>query len=353
MLVKYLGAEYDQDSRQWIPRSQFLENGLFRMTQPRFLNDKGSEARFYPYFDEFSPSDLAYARRKHRAFSCDPSSNYISDEELAQFYLKPTGRTYDPETFPTLLGFTEYSSIEEYKEAKRKELELSVYRFNKFIVESLSCNLGVFSLSTDNNNELMWTHYANEGKGLVVQFKESHAFFQKFVPQSVSYEPEDRATITNYKGIIRINGELVDSFKIGDEIKQSDIFTFFNKNTSRYEDLIQRLLYSKSKKWSYEEEKRIICPLSYCEKKLGEFITPDFDIETPKSLQNFFSKYQEIQLKSIPFEAIEAITFGYGVNEIQKEYIIKKAKNNPKLDHLLFNQATINIFGDIVVEKII
>ena len=51
MLVKYLGTILNPEGHTYA-RSDFLENGLFRITQPKYLNDKGSEARFYPYFQD-------------------------------------------------------------------------------------------------------------------------------------------------------------------------------------------------------------------------------------------------------------------------------------------------------------
>ncbi|UCX04523.1 transposase domain-containing protein [Shewanella glacialimarina] len=57
MLVKYYGLVFDNRTNSWLPRVEFISNGLFRMTQPKYLNDKGSEARLWPYFNEFSPAD--------------------------------------------------------------------------------------------------------------------------------------------------------------------------------------------------------------------------------------------------------------------------------------------------------
>ena len=351
MLVKYLGTTINERNEH-IPRSEFLENGLFRMTQPKFLNDRSSEAKFYPYLNEFSPADLAYARKCFFQFNTDLNPEEPSDEELINFYLKPTGETYNLEEFPTLLGFTEYGSIEEYNKAQKENLEKSVKEFNSFMLEALSCHIGVFSLSKNASNILMWTHYANQGMGLAVSFKEEHPFFKKFGLQDVSYRPEDRASITYYKGTTRINGEYSDNFQLEEDMSLLDLYKLFLQEKTRYNDLIKKLIYSKSEDWGYEQEKRIICPLVLCEEKLGKTIEPRFELEVSDNLAIDFCSYSEVCLKKVPFSAFDSIIFGDAVSNLQKEIIIKKAKNNPALNHLKFKQADFDIRGKIVIKDL-
>ncbi|WP_198334706.1 DUF2971 domain-containing protein [Psychrobacter namhaensis] len=346
MLVKYLGTTINEKNEH-TPRAEFLENGLFRMTQPKFLNDKGSEAKFFPYFDKFSPADMAYARKCFFQFNTDLNPEEPSDEELINHYLKPIGRTYNLEEFPTLLGFTEYDSVESYNQAQREDLEKAVEGFNNFILEALSCHIGVFSLSKSANNELMWTHYTNEGKGLAVTFKEEHPFFKNFGLQDVSYKEEDRAFITYYRGTTRINGEYAKSFELDESMNLSEIYKLVYQDKNKYKELVDRLLYSKSNKWSYEEERRILCPLISCETKSKTTIEPNFDLKLPDNLLINLPSYPEICLKEIPFDAFSSVIFGYSVNEVQKQEIISKAQQNPLLKHLKFSQAKFDIFGDI------
>lgn len=348
MLVKYLGTT----TNQHIPRSEFLENGLFRMTQPKFLNDKGSEAKFFPYFDEFSPADIAYARKRFLKFNAEPNPELPSDEELIKFYLKPAGEQYTLENTPTLLSFTDYDSVEAYNAAQKEKLEKAVKGFNSFILEALSCYIGIFSLSKSAVNELMWTHYANEGMGLAVTFKEEHPFFKEFKPKDVSYKHEDRASITYYEGTIRINGEYSDSFEIKEELNLLNLYKVFSQDSTKYMELIKRLLYSKSEKWEYEEEIRIICPIGLCEKNSEKIIKPSFDLKIPENLLTMFSKYPEICLKKIPFDAFDSIVFGYSVCDSQKEAIIRKAQKNPNLKHLRFEQASHDIYEKIVIKEL-
>ncbi len=351
MLVKYLGTQFDEKSKTWLPRSEFLENGLFRMTQPKFLNDKGSEARFYPYLNEFSPADLAYARKRFNSFNLGSQTQQPSDADL-NFFLESTGEHYTLENTPTLLGFTDYNSIEAYNEAQSKNLKKAVMELHSLVLEMISSRIGVFSLSKDANNQKMWVHYADNNMGLAVTFKEEHSFFKNLDLQDVSYKPEDRASFTYYKNTIRINGEPLEHLQIDDHINLLNLHRLVSKNKDKFNELKRRLLYTKSEIWNEEQEKRIICPLEFCEEKKGKTITPNLNKNIPDHLFKEFPEYSEICLKKIPFDAFDSIIFGDSVPDLQKEVIIKKAQNNPYLNHLIFKQASFDMHGKITIKKI-
>ena len=110
VLYKYLGL--DQNSA----RITFLDDGLFRITQPRFLNDKHSESRLKPYFNEFSPADLDWARREHAKLQV--LDNYIpSDEDLIRLHLEPMLTRYI-DAFPHMLSMIDeqinFNSVDDY-----------------------------------------------------------------------------------------------------------------------------------------------------------------------------------------------------------------------------------------------
>lgn len=344
VLVKYYGLVFDQESKNWSPRVEFISNGLFRMTQPKYLNDKGSEARLSPYFNEFSPADYAWARKEHSKIQVNLS--YIpSNEELEDFFLKPVGVRYG-EHFPHLLRQEGFQSMEEYD---KENLIKAAQKLNLFLVEALSCQLGVLSLSKSATNELMWTHYASEGKGLAVTFDEHHSFFNQLQPKDVTYTPEQRASLTYYKGMMRMNGAPIEHF-------QSDSFTsstgVLQSLLSRGIDIAEfsdRLLYSKDKKWAYEEESRIVCPLMYCEEKVGAKVQPDFGFPLPEQVSHFFHAYSEINLKRIPFDAFKTIIFGYGMVREHKLLITRLVNENSDLSHLELKEAKHDIFGKLEI----
>lgn len=349
MLVKYLGTTYHDKYKKWLPRTEFLENGMFRMTQPKFLNDRGSEAKFYPYFGEYSPADIANARKRFHRFNINSRPDEPSNEHLINFYLKPTGMRYSVEEFPTLLGFTDYNSVEEYNEAQAKNLIKNVRNFNSFILEALSCHIGIFSLSKNAQNELMWVHYANNGEGLVVCFNEDHTFFNELELCEVSYKEEDRASISYVEGTVRINGETFSQFKLPEELDIRSLLTALAPKENYYKQVAKNLCYTKSQKWDYEEEMRLIMPLMSCEDKKGNIVRPNFDSSIPEDIKCYFPPYNEIYLKKIPFDAIESIIFGYATDEVFKALTIDKVRNTPHLKHIKFKQTEFDVRGEIIL----
>lgn len=347
MLVKYYGLVFDNGTNRWSPRVEFISNGLFRMTQPKYLNDKGSEARLWPYFNEFSPADYVWAKKEHDKMQTDPS--YVpSNEELENFFLKPCGSRFG-DHFPHMLAQEGFNSMEDYD---REQLTQAVERVNSFLVEALSCQLGVLSLSKSDTNELMWTHYASEGKGLAVTFNESNAFFNQFPPKDVSYTPDKRASLTYYKGMMRMNGAPLKNFHVANLGNPLGVMQSFSGNGIDVVDLSERLLYSKAKQWSSEDETRIVCPLIFCDEKKGPVIQPEFGVELPNELSLMLQSYSEINLKRIPFDAFESIIFGYSMSEFDKSTITELVRKNENLSHLKLRVAKHNIYGDIEISDL-
>lgn len=344
MLVKYYGLVFDPVSNDWSPRTEFISNGLFRMTQPKYLNDKGSEARIWPYFNKFSPADYAWAKKEHDKIQTNPF--YVpSKEQLENFFLKPCGSRYGDD-FPHMLHQEGFKSMDEYD---LMQLTKITEKINEFLVEALSCQLGILSLSKSDTNELMWTHYASEGKGLAVTFNSSHLFFKQLPPKDVSYTPDKRASLTYYKGMIRMNGAPLKKFHIPDFSNPFDVMQSLFGNGVDVDEISERLLYSKAKKWSSEDETRIVCPLIFCEETAGELVQPEFGVEVPQEQSNIFKNYSEVNLKRIPFDAFESIVFGYSMNGSHKLAIIELVRKNENLSHLKFRVAKHNIYGDIEV----
>lgn len=343
MLVKYYKLVFSQESNRFIPRCDFLLNGLFRMTQPKFLNDKGSESRLLPYFNQFSPADYEWAKKEYAKWGSN-SSYEPSNEEL-EFYLKPIGKRYG-EDFPHLLKNEGFESMEEFDYTELSKIATSI---NNYLVEALSCHLGVFSLCNSDTNENMWTYYANDGEGLAIKFKEEHYFFKTLQPKKVSYKPEKRASLTYYKGMVRLNGFPLKKFLTNNYVNSSLALSSLFNNEINLADLTERILYSKAEHWDVEDEVRIICPLSYCEEKTGQQIKPKIEIELPTSMQDYHKEQFEINLKKIPFDAFDSLIFGYNMKEEDIELTINKANENPALAHLKFQQAKHDAFGNIKI----
>lgn len=340
MYVKYYGL-VPHDTLGYAPRLKFLENGLFRFTQPTLLNDK-NETKFLPFFNQFSPADYAWARKESKKTHSLLFKGDFSDEELAKFFLMPSGRRYG-DVMPYLVK-REYGldSMEEYDKLSFNNFTNDM---NNNVPGLLSCVIGVLSLSRNPLNELMWTHYASDGKGIAVTFNENHTFFSSNQTLDVSYKDEDRATLTYYKGKFRINGHQVKDFHVSDLNNPALGASHLIRNGVDIFDLSNRLIFSKSAKWSYEEEVRVISLLSDCNAFDGDIYKPNFD----ESLANFFDggllKYTpEICLKKIPFDAIESIIIGYQASDEIKRYIYNKVIGNSETKHIRVLEAYHDVF---------
>lgn len=152
------------------------------------------------------------------------------------------------------------------------------------LVSLLSDNFGVLCLSRTEKNLLMWAHYAEEGRGLVIGFDDSHVFFNKkdmegndTKPLPVTYSQKRRRVI------------------VGEE-------RFYEK-----------LLCEKPIDWAYEEEERLFL-----------FLSKDGVIG--KDVYN-----QDIILSELPRETIKSVFLGYRSSDLTEHRAIEAVKNN-KID---------------------
>lgn len=153
-------------------------------------------------------------------------------------------------------------NIDNYKEALKNQMKL------------YSNNIGVYSLSTVYDNELMWAHYGNSHRGFCIEYE-----FLDF--KDFGIEHPDKYPKLNHM------------YKYS-KVYYSDRIFYLSKINPDYDDIIKFLFY-KSKAWSYEKEYRI---LTY---PYGKF------------------NYNEKCLKSI--------TFGLNMIKEEKDFIFNKLRN--------------------------
>lgn len=144
---------------------------------------------------------------------------------------------------------------------------------SRCLIKSISESVGILCLSKNPNSLLMWSHYADQYKGVVVEFDEDHEFFSNL--HSVKYE-DNRPKINFY--------ELLEEGNI----------------------LLSEMCF-KPKAWEYEEEVRIIRGLKDCN-KVGKDQDGKYDIYT----------------MNIPLEAIKSITMGERIPIEHARFIIGK-----------------------------
>lgn len=129
---------------------------------------------------------------------------------------------------------------------KKLTLNQAVHRFIQ--------QVGILSLSKTPKDALLWSHYANGHKGVCLEFDSEELMPENvFIRSEVSYLDEPP-----YKDIfLRLTNELGKFVRPWDDHHHSDKEgdAFYTKQLS---ELMRGNLLVKSKKWSYEEEYRMI-----------------------------------------------------------------------------------------------
>lgn len=162
------------------------------------------------------------------------------------------------------------------------EKKMNSYIVGQELMAHLSDNFGVLSLSRTEESLLMWSHYTNEGQGLVIGFDDEHEFFKQ--PDTNGKSTRPIPVVYTEKRCKIIRGE------------------------DRY---YEKLLCEKPRDWAYEEEERLF----------RAFFTKDGCIG--KDMYGM-----DIILTEIPKEAIKSVYFGYKISEETKNRAITAIRSN-------------------------
>jgi len=153
------------------------------------------------------------------------------------------------------------------------------------LMSLLSDNFGVLCLSRTEKNLLMWAHYAEEGRGIVIGLDDAHVFFREKDMQGNDTRPVPVAYSQKRRRVL-----------VGEE-------RFYEK-----------LLCEKPFDWAYEEEERLF----------RFFLSKDGVIG--KDVYN-----QDIVLSELPRETIKSVFLGYRSSDLTEHRAIEAVKNN-KID---------------------
>lgn len=179
--------------------------------------------------------------------------------------------------------------------------------YRLMLVESQKKYYGILSLTKDPQSFAMWNYYANGHKGFLIELKEDFNENEKFKSYNNEIYPIKEV---NYFPIFEFNLlDIVDK----------------KTNTFSIEDFNNILFYSKTTRWKYEKEYRLV-------RRLKDF-QPEGEIDDKK-----------LYLGELPFEVIKSVTFGACMSSKDKKNII----NNISGTKIKIQQAA--IFNDFVGE---
>jgi hypothetical protein len=153
--------------------------------------------------------------------------------------------------------------------------------------QALGQALGIFSLTEDPAHTLMWSHYASQHFGIVVEFDKNHPWF------NAKTTPSD-----DLRHLVQVSYVQNPHPRTWKQVKGPD------------------MLYTKNAEWAYEREWRIIRPLQDgTEVSSGKFC---FDV---------------------PANAVLSITFGCRTTPVLEAELRAAVTADPGLSHVCFKRA--------------
>lgn len=173
-------------------------------------------------------------------------------------------------------------------------------------------DLGIISLSENYNNPLMWAHYADEHRGMVVEFDFNEPFFE----DSISFNNGKRSRFgPNVLGDRYEYPEKVDYQRELPNFSRFELSAPDTQDEYHWNKFFKTILFTKSIDWIYEQEQRIVVPL----KDADSIICNDCQY-----IRDICSRDQSIKISPIDNSRINiTFPFTYEMNEPMGDQSIK------------------------------
>jgi hypothetical protein len=267
-------------------RIDILVNANIRFTQPPALNDP-FEMR--PVIAGAFEKDFVSGIFATEEYKINAERNFIeeirkhplyadaSEEDLVKYFnavlplLKPLGQNF----FDTVGG--QFAKI-----------------FAEALPDQFINQLGVLCLSETPDNDLMWSHYADSHRGFVIEFDSTHSFFDQRKTDSDDLRQLQKVIYSENRPTITVMN-----------LAASAIFL------------------TKDVKWSYEQEWRMVVPLSDADKHFS--VAP-----------------HDVYLFNIPRGAITGIVLGSNSSKELEESILKALDSSPEYRNVRVRKAVLS-----------
>lgn len=271
-------------------RIDVIENLEIRFTQPDALNDP-FELR--PHFDSLVAEADVLANLPQTPVDLRPmvaeAYSMLSEEQRAMLPLDAATQWIEA-----------FMATDDAREANAQGLRIFLQLMRdgaapirETIYRTFNDNVGILSFSEIPDHELMWSHYADTHKGLVLCFDEGHSFFNRRRSEN-------------------------DEFYFVRKVHYSD-----GPATSLADIDGDALLVTKGTKWSYEREWRMLVPLR----------------EAKRSLTFGGDK---VYLFAFPPEALKAIILGAHATATLEVSVRNLVNDRPELRHVHLSRALLD-----------
>lgn len=284
-------------------RFDIIENACIRFTQPSAFNDP---FECHPFIESITPEDTF--------------NDFITNYEWSDDYVEKTLRkswNHQREKNKNAPSFEQVKHIlipmfkqskPEFNNFLRRVMTTRNHPIdivNTSFMGGINQKIGILSLTEANNNLLMWSHYALNHTGFVIEFNEKHPFF------------DQRKKEKEFRRFLK---------KVSYSIKRPTVFMLDPKALDKddqkghLERWVTEIFFMKSEHWSYEKEWRMIEQLSECENIIH-------------------SEPQNIYLFPFPKDCIKGLIFGCRIQVETKQKLISIISSDADYSHLKIQQA--------------
>lgn len=281
-----------------VDRVDIFHHSMIRFTQPSALNDP---FELCPLIESLLPDEMV-------GDILEPNFQLL-EEALRSLYRSK------PEAFNSRLSEDEVVEIVRINPDFQRQIYQGFGPQLRYFLKMLLPNakstmkdvmhkkIGILSLSEDNDNILLWSHYADSHRGFTIEFNSQHEFFdRKRGPKDELYHLRK----VRYSNRTNEGKTLCDID--GDE-----------------------LLCSKSLQWQYEKEWRVLCRLE-------------------DASRSFKSDSDEIHLFDLPLDSITGVILGANISSINQN-AIHNSLIHAGLSDIKISKATLDMDNQKIVVR--
>ena len=260
-------------------RIDILEKLLIRFTQPSSFND---------------PFEMRLPVDGHTPDKLDEALEIVNQRVYRQFVLAGGAISY--EEFRKIQNAYNQSNMDRLKyDLPFQKRAATAYDFKKW--DSL---VGILSLSAAEKNLLMWAHYADSNRGMLIEFDSSHSFFN--APNLTDAEFDF--------------GMLVEVFYSGNRPKKHI------EKTSVLEEI--SMLKVKSDAWKNEKEWRVFQLLE-------------------RRHEQKPNGYEVLYLFKLPPDCIKRVVVGCNMDYLNRKRVVDAVNANPQLKNVKIEEAVLHL----------
>jgi len=167
----------------------------------------------------------------------------LTDEQaIREIYEELKAKTRVPDFEPFKSMINRKLQDPDFVLGTEESLKATMVENCRNLCANVSQFLGLICFASNRNNLLMWSHYANGHKGLVIGFDSNHRFFTDSAPiRPVNYSTSDERFIWD---------------------------SSLNPGDKGYDAMANAFVLTKSRHWQYEGEARVLLQLDGLERRL-------------------------------------------------------------------------------------